>query len=100
MPTIYIRFLNNLASKNYLKSLTDVFSAATSMPEEIVRQWRQEYGLAIHESYGMTESASIVTFNHYYRHKVVPWALPPALQRSNLLTVRTKKWGSARPGRS
>jgi len=81
VPTIYIRFLNNHESKNYLRTLTYVFSAATSMPEEIVRQWHHEYRLPIHESYGMTESASIVTFNHYYRHKVGPWASPPALQR-------------------
>jgi long-subunit acyl-CoA synthetase (AMP-forming) len=25
---------------------------------------------SIHEAYGMTESASIVTFNHLFRHKI------------------------------
>ena len=70
VPTVYIRFLNDPNSKKYLKSLGYVFSAATSMPAEVVRQWHREYGLPIHEAYGMTESASMVTFNHRYRHKI------------------------------
>jgi long-chain acyl-CoA synthetase len=93
VPTIYIRFLNNPASKASLKSLTYVFSAATSMPEEIVRQWHQEYGLAIHESYGMTESASIVTFNHYYRHKVGAVGVAAGLAEIKLVDREDKEVG-------
>lgn len=37
---------------------------------EVVREWKSRTGLDIHESYGMTESASMVTYNHYYRHVV------------------------------
>jgi long-chain acyl-CoA synthetase len=46
------------------------FSAAASMAGEIVRQWKELSGRTIHESYGMTESAAQVTYNHYYRHIV------------------------------
>lgn len=40
------------------------------MATEVVREWKERTGLDIHESYGMTESAAMVTYNHYYRHRV------------------------------
>jgi long-chain acyl-CoA synthetase len=40
------------------------------MAAEIVRQWKEQTGLTIYEAYGMTESASMVTYNHYYRHVI------------------------------
>jgi long-chain acyl-CoA synthetase len=40
------------------------------MAVEIVRQWKERTGLTIAEGYGLTESASAVTYNHYYRHVV------------------------------
>jgi long-chain acyl-CoA synthetase len=40
------------------------------MAMEVVREWKTRTGLDIHESYGMTESAAMVTYNHYYRHVV------------------------------
>ncbi len=70
VPTVYIRFLNTPESHPCLKSIGYSFSAATSMPSEIVRQWKETFGLNIHEAYGMTESSSLVTFNHMFRHKI------------------------------
>ncbi len=70
VPTIFIRLLNNLESKRHLSSLTYCFSAATSMASEIVRQWQESFKLKIYEAYGMTETASLVTYNHRYRHKI------------------------------
>ena len=70
VPTVYIRLLNNPDCHPRLRSVGYSFSAAASMPEEIVRQWHGTFGLNIHEAYGMTESASLATFNHLYRHKV------------------------------
>ena len=40
------------------------------MAAEIVRQWKESSGLLIYEGYGLTESASIVTYNHYYEHVI------------------------------
>jgi long-chain acyl-CoA synthetase len=40
------------------------------MATEVVLEWKARTGLDIHESYGMTESAAMVTYNHYYRHVV------------------------------
>jgi long-chain acyl-CoA synthetase len=40
------------------------------MAAEIVRQWKDLTNLTIYEGYGMTESASAVTYNHYYEHVI------------------------------
>jgi len=79
VPTIFIRFLNNPESRKQLKSLNYVFSGGTSMPAEIVRQWVDAFGIPIHEAYGMTETASIVTFNHLFRHKIGSIGMPAGI---------------------
>jgi long-chain acyl-CoA synthetase len=70
VPTIYSRLLtvNGLGEK--LGRIQYCFSAAASMASEIVRQWKEHTGLTIYEGYGMTESASAVTYNHFYEHVV------------------------------
>jgi long-chain acyl-CoA synthetase len=62
--------LNTPESRKKLASIKYCFSAATSMASEIVRQWKENFDLTIHEAYGMTETASMVTFNHLFRHKI------------------------------
>jgi long-chain acyl-CoA synthetase len=56
--------------KEKLGPVNYCFSAAASMPAELVREWKSSTGLNIHEAYGMTETASMVTYNHYIRHVV------------------------------
>jgi long-chain acyl-CoA synthetase len=70
VPTIYTRLLTVDGLKEKLGKVRYCFSAAASMAGEIVRQWKELSGRTIHESYGMTESAAQVTYNHYYRHVV------------------------------
>ena len=70
VPTVYIRMLELPDINERIKSVTYCFSAATSMAAEIVREWKDRTGLNIYECYGMTESSSIVTFNHYHRHVI------------------------------
>jgi long-chain acyl-CoA synthetase len=70
VPTIYTRLLMIDRLKQKLGSIRYSFSAAASMPAEIVRQWKEQTSLTIHESYGLTESATAVTYNHYFRHVV------------------------------
>jgi len=70
VPTVFIRLLNTPGIRNYLSSVNYCFSAAASMASEIVRQWKDMFRLTIHEAYGMTETSSLVTFNHLYHHKV------------------------------
>lgn len=70
VPTVYGRLLTLDNLKEKLGNVRYCFSAAASMAGEIVRQWKEHTGLTISEGYGMTESASAVTYNHYYRHVV------------------------------
>ena len=70
VPTIYIRFLEIENLKEKMKSIRYCFSSAASMATDVVKEWKTQTGLNIHEAYGMTESASMVTYNHYYRHVV------------------------------
>jgi long-chain acyl-CoA synthetase len=70
VPTVYARLLTMEGLKERLGQVRYCFSAAASMAAEIVRQWNERTGLTIYEAYGMTESASMVTYNHYYRHVI------------------------------
>ncbi|MEJ2037364.1 MAG: AMP-binding protein [Desulfosarcinaceae bacterium] len=70
VPTIYVRLLSVDNIQEKLGAVRYCFSAAASMAVELVRQWKQRTGLDIHEAYGMTESASMVTYNHYYKHVI------------------------------
>jgi long-chain acyl-CoA synthetase len=70
VPTIYIRLLRIPDIGQRMRSVRYCFSAAASMAEEVVREWKAQTGLDIYESYGMTESATMVTYNHYYRHVI------------------------------
>jgi long-chain acyl-CoA synthetase len=70
VPTVYVRLLQVPDLKARLASVRYCFSAAASMAREVVNQWREVTGLDIYEAYGMTETASLVTYNHFYKHKV------------------------------
>lgn len=70
VPTIYIRLLGVLDLKQKFKSIRYCFSAAASMAEEVMREWKNKTGFDIYESYGMTETATMITYNDYYCHKI------------------------------
>ncbi len=70
VPTIYVRLLQLENLKEKLGSINYCFSAAASMAAEVVQEWKSSARLKIHESYGMTETASMVTYNHYTHHVV------------------------------
>ncbi len=70
VPTVYTRFLTLDKLDTLMGNVRYCFSAAAAMAAEIVRQWKERTGLTIYEGYGMTESASAVTYNHFYRHVI------------------------------
>ena len=70
VPTIYVRLLSLDRLKERLGAVRYCFSAAASMPAELVRQWKERTGLAIFEGYGLTETAPCLTFNHRHRHVI------------------------------
>ncbi|VEN73451.1 AMP-binding protein [Candidatus Desulfarcum epimagneticum] len=67
-PTLYIRLLRLRGLREKIGSIRYCFSAAAAMAPGVARDWKKETGLDIYEAYGMTESASMVTYNHYHRH--------------------------------
>ncbi len=85
VPTIYIRLLRLPDLREKMGSVRYCFSAAASMATEVVREWKARTGLNIYEAYGMTESASIVTYNHYYRHVIGSVGTP-----ANLVEVQIR----------
>ncbi|MCF8039235.1 MAG: AMP-binding protein [Desulfohalobiaceae bacterium] len=70
VPTVFTRLLSLNDLPDRLRPVRYCFSAAASMAKELVNAWKERTGLDIYEAYGMTESASMVTFNHYDRHVV------------------------------
>ncbi len=68
VPTVYIRLLTIGDLKRKLGKVRYCFSAGASMAMEIVKQWKEQTGITIAESYGLTE-AMPVTYNHYYPEK-------------------------------
>ena len=87
VPTIYIRLLELDDLKDRFKHVKYCFSAAASMASEVVREWKSRTGLDIFEAYGMTESASMVTYNHYYRHVVGSVGTPAGLVEVQICDV-------------
>ncbi len=69
VPTIYILVLGTPEAEKAFASVRYCFSAASSMPEEVARQWFDRFGLKIHEGYGLTESTPSAVYNHTIRHK-------------------------------
>jgi long-chain acyl-CoA synthetase len=70
VPTGYIRLLGVKGLRKKLGNVRYCFSAAAIMAEETVKQWQEKSGLTIYEGYGLTESASAVTYNHYDHHVI------------------------------
>lgn len=70
VPTVYTRLLGLPDLAQQLGNVRYCFSAAASLPAEVIRHWKEITNLTISEGYGLTESASAVTYNHYYAHVV------------------------------
>lgn len=69
VPTIYIMMLDTPGVEEAFSTVTYCFSAASSMPGEVARQWGERLNLPINEGYGLTESTPSATYNHEFRHK-------------------------------
>lgn len=51
-----------------MRNIRYCFCSGSAIAVEIMRQWKELTELIMHEGYGMTETASAVTFNHLHRH--------------------------------
>ena len=68
VPTVYTRFVSLERLEHIMRNMRYCFCSGSAIAVEIMRQWKERTGLDMHEGYGMTETASAVTFNHMYRH--------------------------------
>ena len=68
VPTVYCRLLSIPGLKKKLSGVRYCFSAGASMAREVIREWKEKTGLDMFEAYGMTETASMVTYNHYEKY--------------------------------
>ncbi|MEJ2641565.1 MAG: long-chain-fatty-acid--CoA ligase [Desulfosarcinaceae bacterium] len=98
VPTVFIRLLNTPESHKHLSSVKYCFSAATSMASEIVRQWQENFDLTIHEAYGMTETSSLVTFNHLYHHKIGSVGTPAGIVEVKIVDEAHNEVPQGEPG--
>ncbi len=73
VPPVYILMLNHPDPARVDDAFSTVrycFSAASSMPGEVARRWKERFGLDVNEGYGLTETTPFSTYNHEVRHKV------------------------------
>ena len=69
VPTVYIGLLNAGVPPARLAGVRYYFSAAATMPVEVASRWRETYGAAIYEGYGLTETSPFASYNHEWRHR-------------------------------
>jgi len=63
VPTHFI-VLCDRATPDEMRTVRYFMSAAAPLPLEIERRWRQRFGKAIHQGYGLTESSPFASYNH------------------------------------
>lgn len=69
VPTAFAKLLEMSPDECNFNSVRYYFSAAARMPLEVVEQWQEQYGLVIHEGYGLTETSPFSCYNHYLKYK-------------------------------
>jgi long-chain acyl-CoA synthetase len=98
VPTVYIRLLRIPDLREKIESVRYCFSAAASMATEVVREWKAQTGLNIFEAYGLTESASMVTYNHYCRHVIGSVGTPVNLVEVQIRDLEGNLLGNGEEG--
>lgn len=76
VPTVFIKLLNADISPQIFSSIRYYFSAAASMPVEVVKNWQDKYGAIIYEGYGMTETSPCASYNHRAQYKLGSVGMP------------------------
>lgn len=70
VPTVFIKLLNMNTFDYDLASVRYYFTAAATMPLEVIHKWHSKYGLVIHEGYGLTETSPFSSYNHDLKYKL------------------------------
>lgn len=69
VPTIFFVLLGLPAAPEAFQSVRYAFSAASILPVDVFRRFRDAFGLVIHEGYGLTESSPFASYNHWSHHR-------------------------------
>jgi long-chain acyl-CoA synthetase len=70
VPTVFIKLLNANTSDYDLSSVRYYFTAAATMPIEVIQKWQSKHGMVIYEGYGLTETSPFSTYNHDVKYKL------------------------------
>lgn len=67
VPTMYIALLEAARSNPERPPLRYGLCGGAAIPVAVIGRMSEEFGIAVHEGYGLTETSPVATFNHYGR---------------------------------
>ncbi|MGD8570269.1 MAG: long-chain fatty acid--CoA ligase [Gammaproteobacteria bacterium] len=68
VPGMYIALLNDPAvTVDHLQSLKCAVSGGAALPVEVLKQFRERFGIEIQEGYGLSETSPVACFNMLHR---------------------------------
>jgi long-chain acyl-CoA synthetase len=65
VPTMYRLILESSPKKERFKSVRYCHSGASFLPEEVALSWFKQFGIPIHQGYGLTESSPLACYNDF-----------------------------------
>ena len=95
VPATFI-VLSECASPNDMSSVRYYFSAAQNLPSEIEKRWQQNFGLPIHQGYGLTETSPFASYNHEHRPK--PGSIGTPIEKVEMKIVDVDDGSDVPPG--
>ncbi|TLN24304.1 long-chain fatty acid--CoA ligase, partial [bacterium] len=98
VPAIYIKILAEPGAESAFKTVRYCFSAASAMPREVARRWKDRFGLDIHEGYGLTESSPFACYNHAQKIKTGSVGTPLPGVMVKVIDFRGREAGPGVPG--
>ncbi|GAA4162848.1 long-chain fatty acid--CoA ligase [Gryllotalpicola daejeonensis] len=67
VPTMYIALLEAAKSNPERPPLRYGLSGGAALPVAVIGRMSEDFGISVHEGYGLTETSPVATFNHYGR---------------------------------
>lgn len=67
VPTMYIALLEAAKANPERPPLRYGLSGGAAIPVAVIGRMSEEFGISVHEGYGLTETSPVATFNHYGR---------------------------------
>ncbi|WP_022882434.1 long-chain-fatty-acid--CoA ligase [Gryllotalpicola ginsengisoli] len=65
VPTMYIALLEAAKTNPERPPLRYGLSGGAAIPVAVIGRMSEEFGISVHEGYGLTETSPVATFNHY-----------------------------------